>query len=496
MIEARCISKAYGDVAANNCLDITIRPGEILGVLGENGAGKSTLLSILSGMIPPDSGLILVDGVPARFGSPRDALLAGISVAYQHFSLVPTFTIREQLRLAGWTSAGLPDLLASRFKGDERISALSLGERQLVEIAKALVPRPHVLMLDEPTSILSTAETRHLFTVLDDLRQQGTSVVMVTHKMNEAMEVCDRIVVLRRGGAVDSIERSSGIWPAGTGDRLLSSMFGRDREGSAAEAPGADSAQVMAEDAPVLFRLQNLSTRPEAGRHALQDVSLEIHEGEVCAIVGIDGQGQSALADVCAGYIATGTTVTVRGQTLTTGDIRAFSDAGIAYLADDRIGIGTVQGFSVEDNLMLKRQREWPFSRFGRLRRGAIRDHAVNQIGRWHIEPPNPRAPIGTLSGGNIQKVLLARELARANSLLIANNPTHGLDPRTRDLVWQAMERFVDARGGVLLLTPDLDEALMHAHRIGVMYNGRVSPLVAVTPGMRSKVESMMVAGW
>lgn len=503
MIETRCISKTFGTTIANDCLSLTIRRGEILGVLGENGAGKSTLLSILAGRIQPDSGDVLINGKPVTFGSPRDALRAGISVAYQHFSLVPTLTVREQLRLAGWAKVSLPDLLRSRFDGSEQISGLSLGERQLVEIAKALVPSPRVLLLDEPTSILTADETRRLFEMLEGLRRRGTSVVMVTHKLGEAMEICDRIVVLRRGTAVDSVERAGGGWEDGTEARLLGWMF--DRE--AVAMPLAPPAGPAGTDDPrpgtgavdgrrTLFRLQSVSTTSRPGRHALHEVSLEVREGEICAIVGVDGQGQRELADVCAGYTIADGTVTLRDRPLRAGNQREFSHAGIAYLTDDRMDVGTIAGSSIEDNLVLKRQREWPFSRHGLLRRRAIRAYARQEIDRWQIEPPDPGARVETLSGGNIQKVLLARELAIASSLLVANNPSRGLDLWTSDLVWQAVKRFVGTGGGVLLLTSDLDEALRHAHRVGVIYDGRVSSLVPVTDDVRFVLERMMVSGW
>lgn len=232
------------------------------------------------------------------------------------------------------------------------------------------------------------------------------------------------------------------------------------------------------------------------GRHSLHDVSFEVGEREICAIVGVDGQGQRELADVCAGYTISDGTMTLRDRRLRLGSQRDFSRAGIAYLTDDRMDVGTIAGFSIEDNLVLKRQREWPFSRFGLLRRRAIREYALHQIARWQIEPPDPTAPVETLSGGNIQKVLLARELAMASSLLVANNPARGLDPWTSALVWQAVQDFVATGGGVLLLTSDVDEALRRAHRVGVIYDGRVSSLVPIDDNARAAVERMMVSGW
>lgn len=504
MLEARCLTKTYGPTAANDCLSLSVRPGEILGLLGENGAGKSTLLSILAGATRPDSGELLVDGTSTVFDSPADALRAGISMVFQHFTLIPTFTVSEQLRLAGWSSKQLPDLLAPRFSGDERIGQISLGGRQMVEIARALVARPRNLLLDEPTSILTAAERQQLFLLLRDLSRQGTAVVFVTHKLNEAMELCDRIVVLRQGEAVGDIERSQSGWPIGTDTRLLRLMFGPfegapdgvSSEPEVGEPLSVHAGEELEPGSGPLFDVRNVVTAARPGRRALRRVSLEVNGGELCAIVGVDGQGQRELAEVCAGYAAASGTVAQRGRVLPIGNARGFREAGIAYLTDDRLGEGTVPGISIEDNLVMKRQRDWPFSRYGLLRRGAIRDRAKEQISRWHIEPRNPAAPIGTLSGGNIQKVLLARELSIASSLLVANKPSQGLDLRTGSLVWSAIEQFASTGGGVLLLTTDIDEALAHADRVGVMFEGALSPLLPVGSEPRSHLERMMVAGW
>lgn len=225
-------------------------------------------------------------------------------------------------------------------------------------------------------------------------------------------------------------------------------------------------------------------------------MSFEVGEGEICAIVGVDGQGQRELADVCAGYTTADGALTQRDSPLKLGNQRGFSRAGIAYLSDDRMDIGSIAGFSIEDNLVLKRQREWPFSWHGILRRRAIREYARQQIDRWQIKPPDPTAKVETLSGGNIQKVLLARELAMVSSLLVANNPVRGLDQRASDHVWRAVHDFASTGGGVLLLTSDVDEALQQAHRVGVIYDGRVSTLMPVEDNARTAVERMMVSGW
>jgi simple sugar transport system ATP-binding protein len=497
VFEAVHITKQYGTVLANDDLTLTVNPAEILGVLGENGAGKSTLLSILAGMIQPDLGQLRIDGTLVTFGSPRDAIQAGISLVYQHFSLIPTFTIREQLRLVGWNSPALPELLQHRFSGDERIDRLSLGERQVVEIARALVSQPRFLLLDEPTSILTSAETTSLFQLLQTLRTSGTSIVIVTHKLREAMAVCDRIVVLRHGAAVGSIERASTGWREGFGQQLLRFMFGAVTDPSP-DAPSIVPNTAAAIDPPPepAFAAKHLTTLAAPGVRELRDIDLELNPGEICAIAGVDGQGQRELAEVCGGYRPARGEIRLNGNILPAGNAPAFRHAGIAYLTGDRLGEGTVPDFSIARNLIMKRQREWPFSRFGSLRHRFIREQAVDQMTQWDVQPRNPDAAVATLSGGNVQKLLLAREMSIASSLIVANNPTHGLDVKTQNLVWQSMRQFVANGGSVLVFLTDLDEAINQADRIAVMFDGRVSLPLPASSGIRSRLEQMMVAGW
>lgn len=490
MFEARDITKTYGPTRANDRLSLSIGPGEILGLLGENGAGKSTLLAILAGQRQPDAGTLAIDGVPVRFQAPGNAMDAGIGIVFQHFSLVPTFTIREQLRLAGWKEAGLPRLLADRFTGNEVIGSLSLGEQQRVEIARALARRPRILLLDEPTSILTSSEVDQLFVLLRDVREAGTAIVLVTHKLHEAMSLCDRIVVLRAGTNVDEVARDGVSWPPGTESRLVRSMFGERQTAAAgpAVAPAYGGTPAL--------EVAGLSTDAGAGRMGLRNVTFTVGRGEICAIAGIDGQGQREIAEACAGYRAARGQIWIHGTAMQPGDAVAFSDAGVAWLTDDRIGEGSIPTFTVEDTLLMKRQRSAPFSRGGFLNVAAIRESARTAIDRWGVRPPNAGAPIGTLSGGNIQKVLIARETAIATSLLVVSQPSHGLDVHTRHLVWGALRTFAADGGGVLVLTTDLDEALGLADRAGVVAGGRVSGLRPVTEVSHAEMERLMVTAW
>lgn len=496
MLEADCISKAYGSTRANDCLTFALPGGEIVGLLGENGAGKSTFLSILAGRTEADSGQLRVDDQVVSIGSPRDALGLGISIVFQHFSLVPGFTVREQLQLAGWTMSGLPDLLVSRLRGDELVGQLSLGEQQMVEIARALASEPRYVLLDEPTSILTSAESENLFAFMRTLRADGTGVILVTHKLHEAMEICDRVVVLRHGRIVDEVARIGSEWPVGCEGRLLRSMFGTAHEDEDLAETLEPASRHVSAGVATRFLVERATTPGGVGRKALHDISFDVRRGEICAVVGIDGHGQRELAEMCAGYTKTSGTITLDGRMLPAGEPRVFKRSGVAYLTDDRIGEGTIPGSSVEANMILKRQRESRFNRMGMLRKDAIRTFVRKMIADWNIVPPRATMPIDMLSGGNIQKVLLARELSIASSMLVVNNPSHGLDVRTRKLVWDAIYRFADEGGGVLLLTTDISEAFQHADRLAVIYEGRISGLERSNRVDRGDVERMMVSGW
>lgn len=504
MLEARDISKRYGTIAANDCLSISILPGEVLGMLGENGAGKSTLLSILAGMVQPDSGHLLIDGARVSFRSPADAIRCGIGTVYQHFSLVPTFTVHEQLRLAGWRSASLPEMLRNRMSGKERIDHLSLGERQQVEIAKAMLSRPRILLLDEPTSILTPDESVRLLETARTFRTQGTSVVLVTHKLREAMGACDRIVVMRQGAVAGTVERSPKGWANDCEERLLRFMFGPDvaRSTRTLWPPATpDRERIQGETGQTieqhdLFRATSITIDAKTGTSPLRNVTLTVNSGQVCVIVGIDGHGQRELAEVCTGHRRASGTLAFRGHTLPFGKAARFQRAGIGYLTDDRLGEGGVPKLSVAFNLVLKRHRVPRFSKLGNLRKKSILADARMKVMEWSISPPSVDTPFGLLSGGNMQKVLLAREIATSPRMLIANKPTQGLDVRTQAIVWRALREVASRAGGVLVFSTDLDEARSQADRIAVMFGGRVSSLVPVDSIDRATLARMMVSGW
>ncbi|MGI8403511.1 MAG: ABC transporter ATP-binding protein [Thermomicrobiales bacterium] len=506
MLETREITKRYGAVLVNDRLSLSILPGEVVGLLGENGAGKSTILAVLSGMVKPDDGCLLLDGKRITVNSPGDAVRYGISTVYQHFSLVPTLTVCEQLRLAGWRSSTLPELLQGTVSRNTRIDMLSLGERQRVEISKALMSSPRFLLLDEPTSILAPGEIMQLFDVLRAIRDQGTSIVLVTHKLDEAVALSDRIVVLRQGAVAGSARRAGSGWGIGTKERLLDLMFGTtpDQEVVVSDVPAAArpvSVPVSIAGEPdrtneALLSVRHVAVHGRGDGRAIRDVSLEVPAGTIGAIVGIDGQGQRELAEVLTGYRSAEGEITLRGRSLAGTSAHVFSHAGIGYLTGDRQREGGVAGMSVAMNLMLKRQRQRRFSRSGILRRKAIAAEARHLVSTWSISPGDISTPLALLSGGNIQKVLLARELAMSPLVLVANNPTSGLDAKTQAIVWQAMREITRRNGGVLFFTTDIEEALAQSDRVAVISGGHVSPFVPSHATDRLALANMMASGW
>jgi ABC-type uncharacterized transport system ATPase subunit len=505
----RGLSRRYGDVVANDGIDLDVGRGDVVGLLGENGAGKSTFLSILSGLTAPDAGDIEVDGRSVVLRRPSDALAAGIGTVFQHFALVPVFTVREQLRLGGLHSDAISNLL-DEVDLDRRIADLSAGERQQVELARVLARRPRVLLLDEPTSTLTAGQVDRLFARIRRLRDDGVGVVFITHKLPEVLAVADRIVVLRRGRVTAEIDRRrlGGHWPGGIDRRLLKAMFGdaAEAEGAVARdglaaagvamAEGTALGQQAIQEAEILLAVERASAMTSYGRHRPTDVAFSVPAGEMLAILGIDGQGQRELAEMLAGHLPMTGRMFVDGHDVSVMNAKERQRAGVGYLTDDRTGEGTVGNLSVALNLILKRQRAAEFQRAGVLRLARVGRHARQQIAQWGITPPLPTVRVETLSGGNTQKVMLGRELELQPRVLIATNPAHGLDLRTQTLVWDALRRVTANGGVVVLLTPHVTEALTHSDRVAVLSAGRLSPAVPVSGTDGATLSRMMVHGW
>lgn len=499
MLTVLHVSKTFGDTQANADVSLEIEAGEIVGLVGENGAGKSTLLSIIAGFLRPDAGEIVLNGDAVPLASPASARNAGIGMIHQQLSLVPTFTVREQIALAGWKERTLPGLLAGDLDGDNVVEQLPLGKRQRLEIAKAMIANPGVLLLDEPTSILAPTEVEALFDLLNLLRNDGAAVVIVTHKLREVMSIADRIVVMTNGRITGEFVRSNGDWSNETERSILSLMFDWDSDPAASDAaaPKASGPRKAVCRHPVtVLEVDGIGTEPIIGSRQLHDIHFELMAGHVHAIVGVDGQGQTELAEILTGYRAAGGSIALAGQDVTLLSAVRRAESGMALLVDDRLGEAAVGSFSVAENLVLKRPRERGLERWGVFRRSEMSDYAQAAIDAWDVQPRDPEFRFDTLSGGNMQRVLAARELARAPLVLVAVNPVHGLDVRTAEFLWRQLRKLCDAGSAVLFFTSDLDEAIAYGDLLSVIFNGYLSPMTTPNAADRKVYGSMMVNGW
>jgi simple sugar transport system ATP-binding protein len=496
LVQMRDISKRFGSVLANDRISLDLWPGEIHAVLGENGAGKTTLMNILAGMYTPDSGTIRIDGAEVQIASPADALRRGIGTVYQHFTLVPNLSILENVVL-GAEQGFVLDLADARVKvaamladfgldvsPDTEIRHLALGQRQRVEIIKVLFRGTRVLLLDEPTSVLTPGEVASLLDLLRRLRDQGVAVVLITHKLGEALAVSDRVTILRGGRNAgefgpDALADSS---QESVRQRIVEQMFGAPHVAQRVGAGGGAAGEA-------LLSLEHITTTGDRGTPALRDLTLQLNRGEVFGIAGVDGNGQKELGEVIAGQRpTTAGRIFLDGVDITNRGVAAATRAGIAYVTDDRLQEGSVAAASVAENIALKSIGRKPFSNGFWLNRRAMEERARRTIAEFDVRTPGPHTAIGLLSGGNIQKLLLARELALDPRVLVCNKPTHGLDLRTAEFVVRTLRAQADAGKVVVLISSELDELLEISDRIGVMYNGE---LVAVMPRAAADQEAL-----
>ena len=479
-VAARGITKRFPGVVANSRVELEVLPGEIHALLGENGAGKTTLCNVLTGLYSPEEGHVELGGEPVRFRSPRDAHEAGIFMVHQHFRLVRPLTVAENMIL-GWTGGARGIWFSPR--GVERevarvagqfgmpidphakIWQLSVGEQQRVEILKALYRRARILILDEPTTVLTPQEVEQLFTTLRVMAAAGTSVVFISHKLPEVLAVSDRVTVLRAGKAVGTLRT------ADTDARSLAHMMvGRDivltrREQAATSRLGE-----------VVLRLEDVSATGDQGAPALTGVSLEVRAGEILGVAGVAGNGQRELAEVVAGERpVTCGTVTIAGRRQRGAPWEAI-DAGLGYVPEERMGVGIAPGMTIADNLILKSYREDGHGPI--LHAKQALQKAAESIERFDIIARGPKTLARELSGGNIQRLLLARELSGHPTVLIAASPTRGLDVAATDSVRRLLAQTASGGVGVLLISEDLDEILDLSDRIAVLYRGRVAGLV------------------
>jgi simple sugar transport system ATP-binding protein len=491
-IQMQGITKRFGSVLANDHIDFELQEGEIHALLGENGAGKTTLMRILYGLYHPDEGQISVRGTAVQIHSPKDAIQAGIGMVTQHFTLVPTLTVAENLAL-GRRGGSLKDEgrgfyinpatleqevseISERFgipvNPGALVRHLSVGEQQRVEILKALSHQARVLILDEPTAVLVPQEVDVLFEALLRLRKEGLSVIFISHKLNEVMTVCDRITVLRDGRLAGTALKSET-----TQTGLARMMVGRENFGVVRQGDRNKSEAVL--------RIEALTARGKKGLEALKGITFDVQAGEILGIAGVSGNGQTELSQVLSGMLKpTGGKVLVDGKEITGLDPAQISAAGVGRIPEDR-NAGVVGELSVAENLVLDQLDE--FTTHGTLDRARIRENAIRLIAEYQIKA-TPELRTRTLSGGNMQKVILARNLSRNPRVVIAAQPTRGLDVGATDYVRSKLLEQRARGAAVLVISEDLDEIIALADRIAVIYEGR---LMGILPGKAATIEQL-----
>jgi ABC-type uncharacterized transport system ATPase subunit len=514
IVELIGIRKAYPGVLANDDVSLVLRRAEVHCLLGENGAGKSTLIGILSGLVKPDAGTIKIDGRELAIESPRVALEQGIGTVYQHSTLIPALTVLENLMLgdtrglrldAAGARARLAELAGSlgvEVDPEAKVVELSLGHQQQVEIIKALWRGSRVLVLDEPTSMLTPQAFAELESVLGRLKEQGQAILFITHKLHEALSLGDRISILRQGRLVGAIDTDTlrATSPEELRTQIVRTMFGEEARALAGAAELQDElVERQARRADVAERetvleLEGVSAAGHGAELGIEDVSLELHEGEILGVAGIDGNGQRALAEVVAGQRSPGRgEIRLYGAAISRLSVSAREKLGLRYVSDDRLGEGIVQTLSVGLNLVLKRIGERPFWRYGRVQKPVVEEKARELVREFDVRTPSVNARAGTLSGGNLQKVMLARELSFGPRVVIFHKPTYGLDVRTTSAVRGLVRRLADEGGAALVISTDLDELLEISDRIAVLSRGRLVGTVVNGPGAAEEVGRLMV---
>ncbi len=488
-LEMKGITKWFDANCANDHIDLDIRQGEIHALLGENGAGKTTLMNILYGLYHPDQGSIWLQGRPVQIQSPRDAIRQRIGMIHQHFMLIPNLTVIENI-LMGLPSRREPVLdlknaerqiqeLAKRFGLEVSLHALvrdlPVGVQQRVEILKVLYRGADLLILDEPTAVLSPLEVREFFQILHELVKHGLSVIFISHKLDEVLAVSDRISVLRRGKKVGTLPRAEA-----DKDSLVRMMVGHEVQAvTRPEAAGG---------APVL-RLQGVCARDRLGCEVLHDVHLEVRAGEVLGIAGVDGNGQQELAEAITGLRAvTGGRIWMGSEELTHAAPDAFIRAGVGYVPADRQHMGLVLEFSIAENLVLKRIDQRPYRRGLLLDWKQIDSHGRQIVSEYDIRSSGPREAVGSLSGGNQQKVILGREIEKEMRLLVATHPTRGLDIGATEYVHTRILEQRQRGVAVLLVSADLEEVIALSDRVAVMFRGEI---MGIVPGEAAYLEAI-----
>jgi len=494
-LELRGITKRFGALVANDSIDLAVADGEIHAILGENGAGKSTLMNIVYGLLSPDEGSISVDGKEVRIDSPLDALAAGIGMVHQHFMLIPVFTVAENIVLGHEKTKGpgLLDLESARkeilrvsaefnfdIDPDALVEDLPVGLQQRVEIIRALIYDAKVLILDEPTAVLTPQETDELLRNMKKLKAAGTSIVFITHKLREVKEAADKITIIRRGKVVGTAS------PLASQEELASLMVGRPVSLDVDKRPATPG--------KVMLEVKNLYISDHTGRTLVKDISFQLHAGEILAVAGVQGNGQSELAEAIVGLQehVTGS-ISLDGQEISKYSVREALHAGIAFVPESREEDGLIGSFSIEENLILDLHDLPPYAKRGVISQSIVAENAIKRVAEFDIRTQSAKDSASSLSGGNKQKVVLARELSRPVKLVVASQPTRGLDVGSIEFVHQRIIAERDSGRGVLLFSTELDEVIALADRIAVMYRGEI---IAIVPADTPREElGLLMAG-
>jgi ABC-type uncharacterized transport system ATPase subunit len=476
VLELRGITKRFPGTLANDHVDFDLRRGEVHALLGENGAGKSTLMNILYGLYTPDEGEILINGEPVQMSSPGDAIERGIGMVHQHFMLIPVMSVAENIVLAveprrgmlldyGAARERVRDLASSfgvAIDPDAKIEDITVGQQQRVEILKALFRKADILILDEPTAVLTPQEAAELFGILKNLQREGMSIIFISHKLNEVLQIADRVTVLRRGKMIETLPAAGA-----TEEELARRMVGRDVVLRIDKAPS--------EPAEPILVVEGLSVRDDRHLLKVHDVSFEVRGGEIVAIAGVDGNGQTELIDALTGLRRpTEGRIVVDGAEVTTSSARDHFEHGVGHVPEDRQRRGLVLEFNLAENIGLHDYRKRPYSRFGWLFPKRLLERARRLITEFDVRGGGPKTKGGALSGGNQQKVILAREIDRDPRVLVAAQPTRGLDVGAIEFVHRRLVEERDEGRAVLLVSLELEEVLSLADRILVIYEGKI----------------------
>lgn len=493
-IETRGVSKRFGSIVANNDISFSIDKGEVRAILGENGAGKTTLMNILYGLYKPDDGEIYIDGKKAHISSPKDAISKGLGMVHQHFMLVPTFTVAENMVLGMQEETGvklsygeLNKEIAAFFQlynftidVNSRIENLPVGLQQRVEIMKALYRGADILILDEPTAVLTPQETKELFKIIRFLQDEGKSIIFISHKLNEVMEISDRVSVLRAGEIIATFETENS-----TKEMLCEAMIGRKLKSV------ANVANEFSDVSKVDIRNLNVLDKK---RVVCKDINLQVNAGEILGIAGVDGNGQSELCEALTGLrkIDSGE-ILINGMDITNKSVSEIIERGVAHVPEDRQARGLILDFSVKENLILEEHKSTKFSKCGFLSEDRIVENAENLIKDFNIVTDGHDALASSLSGGNQQKIILAREISKNPEVLVIMKPTRGLDVGAIEYVHGALLREKEKGKAIILISSELEEIMALSDRIAIMYEGQINGIV--WPNIEAEEIGLIMAG-